>query len=54
MRCEQFDIGLYEAFEKDPDRVAIRDTARAIQPGKTLEAHSVEQLELWVSWRDFE
>lgn len=40
------DVGLYQALAKDPDRVAIRNSTGVLQPGKTLEAHAVDQLEL--------
>lgn len=40
------DIGFDQALAKEPDRIAIRNPAGVLQPGKALEAQAIEQLEL--------
>lgn len=41
-----FSLRLHQTLAKVPERVAIRDTAQALQSGKSLEANAVKQLEL--------
>ncbi|MCY1180953.1 hypothetical protein D9M73_214300 [compost metagenome] len=40
------DVGFDQALAKEPDCVAIRNSAGVLESGKTLEVHAVEQLEL--------